>query len=64
LAGHSAEEVFGWIDSLKFRSSMTLFSEVDQHDGVFALALEKYFAGKPDPLTLERLAQRERTAEA
>ena len=53
--GRSIEEIFGHIDSLKFRSSMTLFAQVSGDDTVFAAALDKYFSGQPDPLTLDRL---------
>lgn len=51
----SIEAIFGSIDSLKFRSSMTLFAEVDPAGGIFKEALEKYFDGERDPLTLNRL---------
>jgi uncharacterized protein (DUF1810 family) len=51
---HSITEVFGQPDDLKFRSSMTLFLHATSDHGVFREALEKYFAGVPDPLTLER----------
>lgn len=46
----SVEEIFGHPDDLKFRSSMTLFAALA--DGVFQSALEKYFEGKGDPLTI------------
>lgn len=52
--GRSIEEIFGDIDSLKFRSSMTLFAQVSSDDTVFAAALDKYFGGQPDKLTLDR----------
>jgi uncharacterized protein (DUF1810 family) len=42
-------------DDLKFRSSMTLFSRAAPDTTVFTDALQKYFAGQPDPLTLELL---------
>jgi uncharacterized protein (DUF1810 family) len=51
----SAEEIFGGIDAMKFRSSMTLFARAAPDNPVFRQALEKYFGGRPDPLTLERL---------
>ena len=53
--GRSIEEIFGDIDSLKFRSSMTLFAQVAGDNAVFAAALDKYFGGQPDKLTLDRL---------
>jgi uncharacterized protein (DUF1810 family) len=54
VEGRSAEEIFGSPDDIKFRSSMTLFEQVAPHD-IFQLALQKYFGGVPDRLTLERL---------
>ena len=55
VAGRSIEEIFGYPDDLKFRSSMTLFSQAAGDRQVFLDALQKYFAGEPDPLTLQRL---------
>ncbi|MGA7539027.1 MAG: DUF1810 domain-containing protein [Steroidobacteraceae bacterium] len=55
VGGHGIEEIFGYPDSLKFRSSMTLFAQVSPEDRLFADALRRYFAGEYDPLTLERL---------
>ncbi|HVW75137.1 MAG TPA: DUF1810 domain-containing protein [Rhizomicrobium sp.] len=52
--GHSAHAIFGAPDDLKFRSSMTLF-DLAEPDGIFHAALEKYFDGKSDPLTLEKI---------
>jgi len=48
-------QIFGYPDGLKFRSSMTLFASVSSDEQVFKDALQKYFGGEPDPLTLERL---------
>lgn len=49
----SAVEVFGPIDELKLRSSMTLFNAVSiPEESIFDHALEKYFEGKPDSATL------------
>jgi uncharacterized protein (DUF1810 family) len=55
VEGRSAEQIFGYPDYLKFRSSMTLFSRVPGADPVFARALEKYYRGEPDRRTLEIL---------
>ena len=56
LAGTSVEEIFGYPDDLKFHSSMTLFAEVEgPSDCVFHEALRKYFDGKTDQATLDRL---------
>ncbi len=48
-------QILGSPDDLKFRSSMTLFSRAAPDTTVFNDALQKYFAGQPDPLTLELL---------
>ncbi|MGJ7042200.1 uncharacterized protein (DUF1810 family) [Shinella sp. BE166] len=53
-----AQEIFGSPDDLKFRSSMTLFSEVaGGEDGErFRRALQRFFAGEPDSRTLDLLS--------
>src|SRR5499427_9830326 len=51
----SALEIFGEPDDVKFRSSMTLFTNVSSEDDIFERALKKYFGGVPDRLTLARL---------
>jgi uncharacterized protein (DUF1810 family) len=55
VKGRSIDQIFGYPDHLKFRSSMTLFSSLKLYDQVFTDALQKYFGGQPDRLTLERL---------
>src|ERR1700734_720471 len=56
VEGRTIEEIFGYPDDLKFHSSMTLFSEVEGPDErMFHEALRKYFDGKPDSTTLDRL---------
>ena len=55
VEGRSIQRIFGSPDDLKFRSSMTLFANVTSKNSVFKNALQKYFAGEPDPLTIERL---------
>lgn len=55
VSGRTALDIFGPIDERKFRSSMTLFAEVQPEDDVFAACLDKYFAGERDPATLARL---------
>jgi len=51
----SIQQILGHPDDLKFRSSMTLYSRAASEAAVFTEALDKYFAGQPDPLTLELL---------
>jgi uncharacterized protein (DUF1810 family) len=59
--GRTAQAIFGYPDYLKFRSSMTLFAQVDVDEAqYFRKALEKFFAGAGDPRTDELLASRER----
>jgi uncharacterized protein (DUF1810 family) len=54
--GRSAHEIFGSPDDLKFWSSMTLFREAAaEKTSRFDLALQRFFAGEPDPRTLELL---------
>jgi len=55
VEGRSAKQIFGFPDDMKFRSSMTLFASADAAGSVFNDALKKYFGGKPDQLTVERL---------
>lgn len=54
-----AEEIFPYPDNLKFRSSVTLFSRAAEDNAVFNRALDKYFAGAPDRLTLDLLRRME-----
>lgn len=51
----TAYEIFGSPDDVKFRSSMTLFSLCADAPGVFQTALDTYFGGEADPLTVSRL---------
>jgi uncharacterized protein (DUF1810 family) len=44
--------VFGSIDSLKLKSSMTLFSIIENTNPVFQKVLDKYFGGKKDTNTI------------
>lgn len=55
VEGRSIQSIFGEIDAMKFRSSMTLFAEADPGANVFTKALDKYFGRQQDPLTLELL---------
>jgi uncharacterized protein (DUF1810 family) len=57
VEGRSAEAIFGGIDAVKFRSSMTLVSAAAPGQAVFEAALKKYFSGQPDRLTLELLGR-------
>ena len=52
VEGRSSQQIFGDIDALKFRSSMTLFARATPDNTDFKVALDKYYGGKEDPLTL------------
>jgi uncharacterized protein (DUF1810 family) len=55
VEGRSVDQIFGYPDNLKFRSSMTLFAAVAGEDRIFADALQKYFGGEPDANTVRLL---------
>ena len=55
LETNDAYKVFGGTDTMKLRSSMTLFSLVPGADKVFQLVLDKFFKGEQDERTLQLL---------
>jgi uncharacterized protein (DUF1810 family) len=59
VQGKSAHDIFGSPDDLKFRSSMTLFLKAAEAEGQdaapFRTALNTFYGGEPDPLTLALL---------
>ena len=52
LKSNNAGEIFGSPDDLKLKSSMTLFSSLDNTDPVFNAILIKFFNGSKDEKTL------------
>lgn len=52
----TAEEIFGYIDAIKLRSCMTLFSKEAPEVSVFQNVLNKYFNGEEDELTFRLLS--------
>ena len=50
-----AGDIFGGIDAMKLRSSMTLFQRAEPEQSVFGRVLDRFFAGIPDAETLRRL---------
>ena len=56
IDGRTAEEIFGWPDDMKLRSSMTLFAHAADDNAEFIAVLEKFYGGEEDPATLARLA--------
>ena len=57
LSANDAEDVMGYPDDLKLRSSMTLFSKAVPSVKIFQQVLDKYFDGKMDQKTLEKLGE-------
>ena len=55
LSTNNAIEVFGSIDSMKLKSSMTLFSLSENAHPVFQKVLDKFFDGKKDEKTVALL---------
>jgi uncharacterized protein (DUF1810 family) len=51
IEGKSARDIFGDLDAMKFRSSMTLFAAACDDTRLFQRALDRFFDGAPDPIT-------------
>jgi uncharacterized protein (DUF1810 family) len=51
----SIEAILGELNARKLRSSMTLFSQVENADPVFQEILDVFFSGYSDPLTLSAI---------
>lgn len=56
LRGLSATDIFGSVDAVKLRSSMTLFARARPDATVFQQVLDAYFGGAPDEATTRLLA--------
>ena len=56
LSGSDPVGVFGDVDALKLRSSLTLF-EAASGDRLFSAALDRWFGGERDARTLDMLAE-------
>jgi uncharacterized protein (DUF1810 family) len=55
LTGRTAEQIFGEVDALKLRSSVTLFMRAVPSEPVFGQVLDQYFGGEPDSATENRI---------
>jgi uncharacterized protein (DUF1810 family) len=55
IDAHDPVQVVGAVDSLKLRSSMTLFERAAPDEVVFGQVLEQYYGGHRDEATLSRL---------
>ena len=49
--GGGARDIFGGIDAMKLRSSMTLFHRADPDNALYREVLDRYFGGEPDEAT-------------
>ena len=54
-SGRTLKQILGPTDNMKFRSCMTLFAHATSSNEVFEVALQRYFSGQYDQLTLDRL---------
>lgn len=57
LPGHDPYRLLGSPDDVKLHSSLTLFAALPGAPPVFQQALDKYYAGRPDPNTLRLLRE-------
>jgi len=55
LPDRRAEQIFGEVDALKLRSSMTLFMRAAPGEPVFRQVLDRYFGGETDSATERRI---------
>jgi len=51
LDGRTADDVFGLVDAMKLRSSMTLFARAAPDDPLFSEVIDRYFDGVADDAT-------------
>ena len=55
VSGRTAEQIFGGVDAMKLRSSVTLFMHAAPGESVFCHVLDQYFDGIPDSATEQRI---------
>ena len=55
LPGRDPDTILGVLDAMKVRSSMTLFSHVQDAAPVFSRVIEEFYGGQPDGLTEQLL---------
>ncbi len=58
IENRSVDEIFGWPDNLKVRSSMTLFARATDDNSEFVELLAKFYGGDEDPATVNLLGER------
>jgi uncharacterized protein (DUF1810 family) len=62
IEGNSIEQIFGWPDNLKVRSSMTLFARATNDNDEFVTLLAMYYNGEEDPATVACLSAGENSS--
>jgi uncharacterized protein (DUF1810 family) len=58
IADRSVDDIFGWPDNLKVRSSMTLFARTTDDNAEFVTLLDTFYSGEEDSATVARLGER------
>ena len=58
VEGRTARQIFGPVDEMKFRSSMTLFAQAARDEDVFQRCVDKYFGGAPTRRRLQDFSVR------
>jgi uncharacterized protein (DUF1810 family) len=56
IEGCSVDDIFGWPDNLKVRSSMTLFTRATDDNAEFRAVLDTFYNGEEEPATVELLS--------
>ena len=64
VSDRTIKRILGPTDCEKFRSSMTLFSRAAPENQVFEAALNKYFSGQEDQLTIKILKESSETKDS
>lgn len=55
LSETDPKKIFGGIDAMKLRSSLTLFHRAAPDEPLFLEGLRKFFGGEPDPATDQKI---------
>ena len=58
LPGNDAGAIFSYPDDLKLQSCMTLFAAVARAPALFQQVLDKFFSGKKDEQTLQKITNK------
>jgi uncharacterized protein (DUF1810 family) len=57
IRGRSVDDIFGWPDNLKVRSSMTLFAHATSDNEDFVAVFDTFYGGEEDPATVDLLQE-------